>query len=335
MRPPEFWLHKDGREAAPVLRTLLMPLSWVWKTVTARRIAGTTPIDVGIPVICVGNVTLGGTGKTPITQWLIQVLRGAGIEAHGLSRGYKGSEKGPMPVHRDKHTAAQVGDEPLMMAQSVPVWVAAGRDDGARAMAAHGVQTIVMDDGFQNPLVHKTLSLLVVDGETGFGNERVCPAGPLREPIPAALSRTDAVILMLPYKDYEPEADLIAWFDGRPVIKAWLAPAGGLPDGKLFAFAGIGRPNKFFDALRREGADLADCLGYDDHHAYSEGDIRYLHELAKEVGAKLVTTEKDYARLPATLRAGITPWPVDVYFDDPDAVLRLIKPIIAAVKGAA
>ncbi len=330
MRPPEFWNHKYGREAAPFIRTALGPLGWLYGRATARRIATTVPYDPGIPVICVGNASVGGTGKTPVTAYLLESLNRMGIRAHGLSRGYGGREKGPMVV-QSKHTHVDVGDEPLLLARKGPVWVAAGRDDGARAAAARGAQIIIMDDGHQNPLVKKTLSLLVVDAEIGFGNGRVFPAGPLREPIAAALSRTDAVILMKPTPDFEVSGGLLALLKGLPVISAYLVSTAPLPKGQLFAFAGIGRPNKFFDALGRAGGDVVEGIRYANHYAYKDTDLKNLLDLSKEYGAKLITTEKDFVRIPKGFQKHVTPWPVSVEFDDELTLRRILHPIIAAV----
>jgi len=259
MRPPEFWNHREGRDAAPMIRALLRPLSWIYGWTTARRIKTTESYDVGIPVICVGNATMGGTGKTPVAIYLLKSLRRLKIDVVGLTRGYGGLEKGPMPV-KQSHTAVDVGDEPLLLARHAPVWVAAGRDDGARAARSHGASVIVMDDGHQNPQLEKTLSLLVVDAEVGFGNGCVFPAGPLREKLGPSLDRADAVILMKPTPDYDIDEVLTSQLKGKVVIPAFLAPASPPPKGKLYAFAGIGRPNKFFDSLRRHGDRRRDAL---------------------------------------------------------------------------
>jgi len=333
MRAPEFWNHKHGRDAAAVLRTLLTPLGMIYARATARRIKTTIPYDPGIPVICVGNASLGGTGKTPVTAYLLESLTRMGIRTVGLSRGYGGKEKGPVVVS-NKHTFMDVGDEPLLLARHGMVWIAAGRDDGARAAKARGAQIIIMDDGHQNPLLKKTLSLLVVDAETGFGNERVFPAGPLREPVDAALSRTDAVILMKPSLDFKPDEGLMAHFKGVPVISAALSPKAPPPRGKLFAFAGIGRPNKFFDALRRHGADLVEGLGFADHYVYKDTDMKNLLELSGEYGAQLITTEKDYVRLPPSFKRHVHPWPVSAEFEDELTLRRLLHPIIEAAKAS-
>lgn len=339
MRAPEFWNHKHGREAAPFIRTVLSPFGWIYGQVTARRIATTISYDPQIPVICVGNASVGGVGKTPITAYLLESLTRMGIKAVALSRGYGGREKGPILV-KTKHTFKDIGDEPMLLARKGPVWVSAGRDDGARAAVGAltgfgktGAEVIIMDDGHQNPLVKKTLSLLVVDAEIGFGNERVFPAGPLREPLQAALSRADAVILMKPTAEYEVSAELMAQLKPLPVIAAHLVPYSQLPKGKLYAFAGIGRPNKFFDALIRAGADLVESQPYPNHYAYKDTDMKNLIDLAGEDEATLITTEKDYVRIPKSFQKHIAVWPVSVQFEDELTLRRILHPIIVATKS--
>ena len=332
MRAPEFWNIRSGREAAPTLRTLLKPISWVYAWASARRIRTTDSYDAGIPVICVGNVTMGGTGKTPVAAYLLHSLRRMGVNVVGLSRGYGGEEKGPIPVQRH-HTAKNVGDEPLLLARNAPVWVSAGRDDGARAAVAYGAEVIVMDDGHQNPTLQKTLSLIVVDAEVGFGNGCVFPAGPLRERLSESLDRADAIILMKPSPDYEISDHLAAQLKGQTIIPAFLKTPPKAPKGKLFAFAGIGRPNKFFDSLRRQGAELVEALSYDDHHPYNDKDIERLKSLSEEYEAQLITTEKDYIRLPKAFRKNVKVWPVMVQFEDELTLRALLHPIIK-VTGA-
>ena len=314
-----------------MLRALLTPLSWIYGYATQRRIDKTVPLDPGIPVICVGNASVGGTGKTPVAAHILSMLLANKLRAYGLTRGYGGRERGPVLVTKD-HTAADVGDEPLLLARHAPVWVAAGRDDGARAAAAGGAQVLVMDDGHQNPLLEKTLSLLVVDAQIGFGNNHVVPAGPLREPVHRALSRTDAIILMKPYKEFEPDPKLLDQFGDRVVLPAYLAPTAPLPPGPLFAFAGIGRPNKFFDALRRAGAELVEGLGYPDHHVYSQSDLQSLQALAREYKAQLITTEKDFVRLPSGIKQFVSVWPVQAVFETENKLDSLLTPIIDSAR---
>ncbi|MGB0908030.1 MAG: tetraacyldisaccharide 4'-kinase [Maricaulaceae bacterium] len=331
MRPPEFWNVREGRDSAPMIRFLLSPISWIYGRIVTKRISETKSFDPEIPVICVGNATLGGTGKTPVVIYLLKSLRRLGIEAVGLTRGYGGHEKGPITVQQT-HSADDVGDEPLLLARHALIWVSAARDDGARAAKSFGASVIVMDDGHQNPMVQKTLSLLVVDAEVGFGNGCVFPAGPLREPLTGALERADGIILMKPSADYEIDEHLAAQLKGKKIIPAFLAPAAPPPRGKLFAFAGIGRPNKFFDSLRRHGGDIVEEIPYSDHHKYSDADIESLFMLASEYNAGLITTEKDYVRLPKGYRRGITPWPVSVVFEDELTLRQLLHPIITQTR---
>jgi len=332
MRPPEFWNYRQGRDSAPMIRFLLTPISWIYAWFAARRIETTQSFDPGVPVICIGNATLGGTGKTPAAIYVLKSLRRLGLNAVALTRGYGGREKGPVLV-RDTHQARDVGDEPLLLARHGPVWVAAGRDDGARAARINGADVIIMDDGHQNPELKKTLSLLVVDAEVGFGNGRVFPAGPLRENLEAALDRADAIILMKPTPDFKPSAHLLDQLKGKIIIPAGLKPALDPPKGKLYAFAGIGRPNKFFDALRRHGGEIIEAVSYDDHYKYKDQDIENLFLLASEYEAALITTEKDHVRLPQGYKRGILSWPVSIEFEDELTLRRLLHPIINASRA--
>lgn len=331
MRAPEFWNVKEGRESAPFLRTLLSPLGWIYARATAKRLRETEVYNPGIPVISVGNASVGGTGKTPVTAYLLESLTRMGMRAAVVTRGYGGTEKGPMVVTK-KHTAAQMGDEPLLLARHGMVWVSASRGDGGKAAAAQGAQVIILDDGHQNPSLQKSLSLLVVDAQIGFGNERVFPAGPLREPYTVALERTDAVILMKPTEDYQVDEDLLEQLKGHLVIPARLVPAHAPPKGKLYAFAGIGRPNKFFDALLHAGAELVESMPFANHYAYKDTDMKDLMELSGEYGAQLITTEKDYVRVPLEYKKHIHAWPVSVMFEDELNLRRILHPVLTAAK---
>ncbi|MEE9273530.1 MAG: tetraacyldisaccharide 4'-kinase [Robiginitomaculum sp.] len=327
MRAPEFWNHRHGRDAAPVLRALLSPLGKIYAYFTAKRIHDASPHDSGIPIICVGNASVGGTGKTPVTAYLLESFTRMGLGAVALSRGYGGTEKGPIIVS-PKHSFTQIGDEPKLLSQYGKVWVAIARDEGAKAAVTAGAKIIIMDDGHQNPYLKKTLSLLVVDAVIGFGNERVFPAGPLREPLDKALGRADVIVLMKPHKNYVPDSHLLAQLKGKPILQACLSSQVHPPVGKLFAFAGIGRPNKFFDTLSREGANLVEALSYKNHYAYKDTDMMNLLDLSKEYGARLITTEKDYVRLPKGFKKYVTCWPVNAVFEDELTVRRILHPII-------
>jgi tetraacyldisaccharide 4'-kinase len=282
-------------------------------------------------VICVGNITLGGAGKTPIVRELLRVLRNRGVVAHGLSRGHGGRLEGPLQVDPDRHGAADVGDEPLMLARDGPVWIARDRLAGALAAAAAGAQAVVMDDGFQNPSVRKALSLIVVDGETRdgewpFGDGGVFPTGPMREPLEAGLARADAVVLLMPADLEAPGPELMALFGDKPVLIARLEPLGPPPTGPQMGFAGVGKPWKVERALEAAGCDLIDFAPMADHAAYDERALTALAARAERLGCGLVTTEKDWVRLPLAWRERIVAWPVRARFEDEAALERLLAP---------
>jgi tetraacyldisaccharide 4'-kinase len=328
---PRWWYLREPK-VAPVSRALLTPLSWVWSAATARRIGRANPVDVGVPVICVGNLTVGGVGKTPIVRALAERLSASGRTVHLLSRGYGGSMTGPVQVDPAAHTGADVGDEPLMLARHFPVWVARDRAAGAAAAAKAGAQAVVMDDGHQNPSVLKALSLVVVDGETRgdewpFGDGRVFPAGPLREPLATGLARADAAIVLLPADLNEADPELLEVLGARPMLTAHLRPAEAPPSGPQVGFAGIGKPWKVERALKAAGCELADFAAFPDHFVYSETVLEQLAQRARSFQAGLVTTEKDWVRLPPEWRSRVTPWPVRAEFDDFAAVDRLLQAI--------
>ena len=325
MNPPHFWSHgldPYSREAAPFVRAMLTPLANIYAWAGARRIKNAAPYKCDVPVICVGNVTVGGTGKSPLVAKLRSWFSEKGIRAASLSRGYKGDLKGPLKVDPEAHAAKNVGDEPLMLAASGESWIGADRAAAGRAMADDGVQLILMDDGFQNPQLYKDHSILAIDSTAPFGNGHVIPKGPLREPIASAEARASSVVLI----GSGPHP--VELRTSKPVLRANIQPLAAPPRGPLIAFAGIGRPQKFFDALIAHGADINESVPYPDHHTYSAGDLSYLHKLAKERGAKLITTEKDLTRLPESQRAGIVDWPVEMMFEDPDKLDEIFAPIL-------
>lgn len=323
------WWYQRGRRVMPMTRMLLTPVSWIWAAVTASRLANAVPADPGVPVICVGNVTVGGVGKTPIVRELLRLLAGEDVPAHGLSRGHGGRLPGPVRVDPRIHTAADVGDEALMLARDAPMWIARDRPAGARAAREAGARAVVMDDGHQNPSLRKALSLVVVDGETRgdewpFGDGAVFPAGPMREPLAAGLARADAVIVLLPTDLDEADPKLLDLFGETPVLVARLVADAPPPTGPLWGFAGIGKPWKVERSLKAAGADLVDFAGFPDHGAYSDADLAALEAHAAAHGAALITTENDWVRLPAAWRTKVVAWPVRARFDDEGAVRALL-----------
>ena len=322
MNEPWFWRKLDpkSRASAPLTRFALTPLAMAYAWAGKRRLERAVPEDAGIPVICIGNLTLGGAGKTPVTGAVRQRLAARELRVASLSRGYGGSEIGPLKVDAAKHTSAQVGDEPMMLAAMGESWISKDRVAGARAMKADGVQVIVMDDGHQNPTLKKSLSIIVIDAAEPFGNGSVFPKGPLREPVARGLARADGVVLM---GDGEIPPEVTA--SGKPAIRAHLAPLAKLKPGRYVAFAGIGRPQRFFDSLRAmPDIELVEAVPYPDHHVFSAADLDYLMKLGKERDAKLLTTDKDHVRLAPEMKPQVLRASVEAKFEDEAAFIALL-----------
>ena len=316
MQAPAFWANPPARPG--IAARLLAPLSWLWAFATRRRLARGPATRLAVPVICVGNLTVGGTGKTPTVIALVERLRARGRVVHVVSRGHGGSLPGPVRVDERRHTAAEVGDEPLLLAAFAPTWVARDRAAAGRAAEAAGAQVVVMDDGLQNPSLAKDLSLVVVDAAAGFGNGRVVPAGPLREPVRAGLARADFLLAIGPAAD---TAGFLAASGPFPVptLRAGMVPLATGMDWtglRAIAFAGIGRPEKFFATLRALGADLVAARSFGDHEPFAPRALARLEAEAAAAGAQLVTTEKDAARLPASFRPKVLALPVRLVLDD-------------------
>ena len=330
LRAPDFWAGsaRAQRPTAGLLSGLLSPLAAVFDLAGRLRRATTRPRVLPIPVICVGNLVAGGAGKTPVVLALIRALAGHDLSIHVLTRGYGGTAAGPLRVDPDRHDAVVVGDEALLLARQAPTWVARDRPAGAQAAMAEGAQLLILDDGFQNPTLAKDLSLLVVDGGFGFGNGRLIPAGPLRETVSRGLARADATVLL--GADATGLAERLS--AAGPLLWARLASAGdqsGLAGRKVFAFAGIGRPEKFFDSLASVGAELAVCRAFPDHHGYSVGEVESLLAEAARLKALPITTEKDAVRLPESLRERVTVLPVEIVWQDEAALSALLAPLLA------
>jgi tetraacyldisaccharide 4'-kinase len=323
---PAFWERPPG-----LLADLLLPIGAAWDAVGRLRRALSRPHRPPVPVVCVGNLVAGGAGKTPVALALSAWLLEHGVRVHVVIRGYGGYLRGPIRVDPSSHDALAVGDEALLLAAHAPCWVARDRVAGARAAVAAGAHAILLDDGFQNPAISKTLALIVLDADYGFGNSRVIPAGPLRENLRRGLERADAVVLLAgKAKMSGPE-----WLRvniGPPVLRAALVPVSGerLAGARLLAFAGIGRPQKFFTALRELGAILVDTRAFPDHHLFRTAEISALRSDAERLGARLVTTAKDIVRLPPALRAGIEVLEVEIRWPDRAAIARLMAPVVLA-----
>jgi tetraacyldisaccharide 4'-kinase len=315
MRAPGFWFTPPDRPG--LLARVLQPLGWLYAAGTARRLRqpGYQP---KAPVICVGNLTAGGAGKTPTVIALVELLASRGHAVHVVSRGYGGRLAGPVRVGAD-HTAAEVGDEPLLLSAFAPVWVAKDRAAGVKAAEAAGAGVVLLDDGFQSPAVKPSLGIGVVDAARGFGNGRCIPAGPLREPVAVGLARADLVLTI-------GDKTALAQFDavwGRlvrvPRLQGALEPLRmGIDwrDEPVLAFAGIADPSRFFATLRAEGAKVVRGEALADHQPLSETLLRRLEAEASAAGAQLVTTEKDAARLPPAWRSKVLTLAVRLQVND-------------------
>lgn len=334
MKTPAHWSTDPANPG--LTARLLAPLAAIWRLASNLRLrSGRTEI-APVPVLCIGNLIAGGSGKTPMAAALLQRLSARGVAAHVVSRGYGGRLKGPHLVDPSQDTVQDVGDEPLMLSAIGPVWVSRDRVAGARIAAAQGAQLVLLDDGFQNPSLAKDASIIMVDAVAGFGNGRIIPAGPLREPIAQGLGRADLTVLV-------GEADdraraLVKWpsLSTTPRVDARLVPlqTGIIDQGdRVMAFAGIGYPEKFFSTLRAMGADLIGTQAFPDHHSYSPQILRRLIADARAQDAMLITTEKDAVRLPPAFRREVMTLMVRLEPDDWAPIDAIVDRILAVDVG--
>ena len=324
---PAFWGQPPG-----FLAYLLSPVGAACDVAGHLRRVISRSYRPPVPVVCVGNLVAGGAGKTPVALALSAWLLKHDVPVHVVTRGYGGQLRGPVRVDPDRHDALAVGDEALLLAARAPCWVARDRAAGVRAAVAAGAGAVVLDDGFQNPAVAKTFGLIVVDAGYGFGNGRVIPAGPLRENLRRGLDRADAVVLIA--AEGEASREEAPPLGCRvPVLSAVLAPLRGerLAGSRLLAFAGIGRPEKFFATLRALGADLVGTRTFPDHHPFGVAELEGLRRDAQGSGARLITTTKDIVRVPSAQRAGIEVLEIEVRWPDPIALGRLLSPVVRSV----
>jgi len=343
LNEPSWWYGKGGLNAWAA--RALLPVSLIYGWVADRRMTRTDGVQGAVPVICVGNFTAGGTGKTPIVCWLVDVLEERGLKPAILTRGFGGRLAGPVWVRRGSQTASEVGDEPLLLAKRAPVMVARNRADGLRTIAQNEntFDVVIMDDGLQNPSVTKDLTIAVVDGMRGFGNGRVIPAGPLRASLGEQAPRVSAVVInhgsalssSASFKERISEKLRRHGFDG-PVIDASIsvsAHAEGLAGKRVLAYAGIGHPERFFETVRSLGAQLVDQRVFADHHVVTQSEAQALVQSAATEGLTLVTTEKDWVRLsdqdPAVQKlkvaTHVVPIKMDISKPDREAIAALLE----------
>ncbi|MGZ9809219.1 tetraacyldisaccharide 4'-kinase [Pseudoroseicyclus sp. H15] len=315
MRLPAYWQNPPKHPGWQA--RALAPLGRAYAAATARRLRGGPGYRASVPVICIGNLSAGGTGKTPTLIALAERLIARGHRPHAISRGHGGSEAGPLTVAGQ--SAAEVGDEPLLLSAFLPTHIARDRAEAAKLAEAAGADVILMDDGFQNPSVVQDLAIVVADAGLGFGNGRCIPAGPLREPVAAGLARADLLVTIGPEEAQVAFAARWPLPGEVPRVRGALEP---LPTGmpwpgiRALAFAGIGHPEKFFATLRALGTDLVETVALDDHQPFTPALLQRLEAQAKAVTAQLVTTEKDAVRLPPEMRAKVLTLPVRLRMQD-------------------
>lgn len=318
---PAFW-HDQTRAGARLSAAALLPLSWLWVGAATIRGFFAKPYRSKLPVICIGNVDVGGTGKTPTAIALLDAVRASGLAQNPvfLTRGFGGTLGGPALFDNGIADSRTAGDEAVLLAARAPTIVSRNRVRGLKFAEVSGFDCVIVDDGFQNPHFEKTVSLLVFDGASGIGNGLCLPAGPLRETLHSALARADAAIII--GSDANNIADQIA---PLPIVHARIEPDTGRPHGMYVAFAGIGKPAKFFKTLVQNAYAVAETVAFPDHHPYTDYDVARLERLATRHNARLITTEKDYVRLPSQIRAQVDVLPVSVQIDAMPELLALIK----------
>jgi tetraacyldisaccharide 4'-kinase len=318
VRTPAFWSDNS------TLSQVLHPISKLYEFINRLRYSFIRPAKFPIPVLCIGNITAGGSGKTPVALHIGRLLKERNAGAFFLSRGYGGTLKGPVMVDPKKHSAREVGDEPLLLAQVLPTIISKNRVQGARLALQKGAKLIVMDDGFQNPSIAKTCSILVLDGKIGLGNGRIIPAGPLREAPENAFKRAHAVIILNRSTAIPPIPAGIMVLQG----KTRLQNAANLKGKKIFAFCGLAYPHKFYDALHAAGANMAGTSSFADHHLYSDIDMNKLLAQSITQDAALITTHKDAVRVPEKFRDCIATVDMNIDFDDERMLELLIKHLL-------
>jgi len=316
MKTPKFWYQKKGAKSL-----LLSPLGQLYRTAGLLRHALIKPYKASVPVICVGNIVAGGAGKTPTSMAMARLLMKQGHRPVFVTRGYGGNEKGPLRVDLTKHTSRDVGDESVLLAQIAPCFIGRNRAAAIQMAEAEKPTHIILDDGLQNPKVAPDVNFLVVDGAVGFGNRQLIPAGPLRETLHDAFSRIAAIVMI--GEDVQRVAPCL----GKTVLQAHLRPSistSFVDKPHVLAFAGIGRPSKFYDSCREANLHVVETRDFADHHIFTEDDLAQLAEAAQRKALKLITTAKDWVRLPEPFRKEVGILDIELVFEDEEAVMALL-----------
>lgn len=318
MKTPSFWYQPYG-----VFSALLWPISWVYEKSEKALRAFKKPQRFPIPIISVGNIVCGGAGKTPIAISLASLLQKKGIKVHFLTRGYGSNEKGPLEVNALHHTSLDVGDEPLLLSHHAPTWIAKKRPLGVLKIIERGADVIILDDGHQTTSLYKDLSFVVIDQLQKFGNKCVIPAGPLRENLREGLNRADALISI-------GDENISS---SQPLFRARvLSETLSLPTQRAVAFCGLGFPQKFYKTLTNLGIELIAQETFPDHYRYKETDLIRLHQLAKDQQAVLITTRKDFVRIPPSWQKNLHVLDIKIQFEDEERIIHFIHEKIPSLK---
>lgn len=313
MKTPKYW------QSNSFISKLLTPLGYIYGALTGLRIKLKKPKKAEIPVICIGNITAGGTGKTPVSISVAKLLSGEMFHPYFVSRGYGGKLQNVI-VNNKKHTARDVGDEPLLLSAQAPVVVNADRYKAAQTATEQGADVVIMDDGFQNPGLHKDLSFLVFDGHYGIGNGKIIPAGPLRETLENGIKRADAVIILGKDKHN------LAQRCGLPVFFGHTEAAQTTINNQdAIAFAGIGHPQKFYHTLKQQGFNVVKTIDFPDHHFYTREELDAIVKEAQKLNAQIYTTGKDFVKIPPLYSQDINVLEIAVVWDKPEELLNFIK----------
>lgn len=312
LKTPQFWNHSYGISQA------LRPFSWLYTRASSWRESRIKPVKVDIPVLCVGNLVMGGAGKTPTVVALVEILKTIGHTPHILSRGYGGYFKDAILVDPTIHSYLQVGDEPLLLANIAPTWIGSNRIESANAAIKAGASILVLDDGLQNPSLHKDFSLIVIDSIQGLGNNLVFPAGPLREPIQKGLTRAEAVIMIGEGPAPLHKSNTITQLSAKLTCEGPFTPQ------PVVAFAGIGFPDKFRHTLDHHNYIVREFIPFADHHPYTITDLQRLSRIAEQHACELITTVKDQLRLPQEFREQVQVLPVQLRFSDVQKIQQML-----------